>query len=63
MSACDLLGVGAEYARVVGSEYTRYMSLSLSLKLSFWFYFILLDIFFSQLFLAKVKMLIDPIEI
>lgn len=23
MSACDLLGVGAEYARVVGSEYTR----------------------------------------
>uniref|UniRef100_A0A8C7X956 MAU2 chromatid cohesion factor homolog n=1 Tax=Oryzias sinensis TaxID=183150 RepID=A0A8C7X956_9TELE len=24
VSACDLLGVGAEYARVVGSEYTRY---------------------------------------
>ena len=23
VSACDLLGVGAEYARVVGSEYTR----------------------------------------
>lgn len=26
VSACDLLGVGAEYARVVGSEYTRYGS-------------------------------------
>ncbi|NXR06247.1 SCC4 factor, partial [Semnornis frantzii] len=25
VSACDLLGVGAEYARVVGSEYTRIM--------------------------------------
>uniref|UniRef100_A0A674DPC1 MAU2 chromatid cohesion factor homolog n=1 Tax=Salmo trutta TaxID=8032 RepID=A0A674DPC1_SALTR len=24
VSACDLLGVGAEYTRVVGSEYTRY---------------------------------------
>lgn len=23
VSACDLLGVGAEYARVMGSEYTR----------------------------------------
>ena len=23
VSVCDLLGVGAEYARVVGSEYTR----------------------------------------
>uniref|UniRef100_H9G734 MAU2 chromatid cohesion factor homolog n=1 Tax=Anolis carolinensis TaxID=28377 RepID=H9G734_ANOCA len=27
VSACDLLGVGAEYARVVGSEYTRYLLL------------------------------------
>lgn len=26
VSACDLLGVGAEYARVVGSEYTRWLS-------------------------------------
>lgn len=28
VSACDLLGVGAEYARVVGSEYTRYCNLA-----------------------------------
>uniref|UniRef100_A0A8C1SFK9 MAU2 chromatid cohesion factor homolog n=1 Tax=Cyprinus carpio TaxID=7962 RepID=A0A8C1SFK9_CYPCA len=28
VSACDLLGVGAEYARVVGSEYTRYLMTS-----------------------------------
>uniref|UniRef100_A0AAY4ELE8 MAU2 chromatid cohesion factor homolog n=1 Tax=Denticeps clupeoides TaxID=299321 RepID=A0AAY4ELE8_9TELE len=27
VSACDLLGVGAEYARVVGSEYTRLLFL------------------------------------
>ncbi|KAG8594918.1 hypothetical protein GDO81_001363 [Engystomops pustulosus] len=27
VSACDLLGVGAEYARVVGSEYTRGITL------------------------------------
>uniref|UniRef100_A0A8C7QCY6 MAU2 chromatid cohesion factor homolog n=1 Tax=Oncorhynchus mykiss TaxID=8022 RepID=A0A8C7QCY6_ONCMY len=31
VSACDLLGVGAEYARVVGSEYTRYCNLALLL--------------------------------
>uniref|UniRef100_A0A8C7QQF8 MAU2 chromatid cohesion factor homolog n=1 Tax=Oncorhynchus mykiss TaxID=8022 RepID=A0A8C7QQF8_ONCMY len=31
VSACDLLGVGAEYARVVGSEYTRYCNLDLLL--------------------------------
>lgn len=31
VSACDLLGVGAEYARVVGSEYTRYLSPNLLL--------------------------------
>uniref|UniRef100_A0A673XNF1 MAU2 chromatid cohesion factor homolog n=1 Tax=Salmo trutta TaxID=8032 RepID=A0A673XNF1_SALTR len=31
VSACDLLGVGAEYARVVGSEYTRCCNLDLLL--------------------------------
>uniref|UniRef100_A0A6Q2X4P7 MAU2 chromatid cohesion factor homolog n=1 Tax=Esox lucius TaxID=8010 RepID=A0A6Q2X4P7_ESOLU len=31
VSACDLLGVGAEYARVVGSEYTRCCYLDLLL--------------------------------